>query len=178
MSTTEQNLGALFHLKWVGKIALLVALVAAVGLVAAVLGVSDDQTTSYTSLVVSRGMTQQKLMPVMWIFGLLCVFVAALTTWLIALYSSHRIAGPLFRFAQNIDAILRQPFNVPMAIRKTDVLQREWHEFDLAQARLRSHYGDLRDALTQCQLHAGAKDAAALTQAVVRLQEAERHGRL
>jgi len=178
MSTPEQNPAAFFHMKWVGKIALLVALAAAAGLVAVVMGVSNDQTTSYTSLVASRSMTQQQLVPVMWIFGLLCVLVAALTTWLIALYSSHRIAGPLFRFAQNLQAILKQPFSVPLAIRKTDVLQREWLEFDAAQARLRSHYGDLRDALTLCQSSAATNDPQALVHAAARLQEVQRHAQL
>jgi len=178
MATPEQKPGTLFHVKWVGKIALLVALAAAAGLLAVVFGVTDDQTSSYAGLVASRGMTQQKLAPVMWIFGLLCVLVAALTTWLISLYSSHRIAGPLFRFVQNIKAILQQPFSVPLAIRKTDVLQSEWQEFDAAQARLRSHYGALRDALTQCQAHAAANDVPELARAVARLQEVQRHGKL
>jgi len=178
MSTSEHNSAAFFHVKWVGKIALLVAFAAAAGLLAVVLGVSNDQTGSYTSLVASRSMTQQQLAPVMWIFGLLCVLVAALTTWLIALYSSHRIAGPLFRFAQNLQAILKQPFSVPLAIRKADVLQQEWQEFDAAQARLRSHYGDLRDALTQCETCAAAHDQHALAQAVAKLQEVQRHAQV
>jgi len=178
MAKAEQEPAALFHVKLVGKIALLVALLAVGGLVAVVYGVSDDRNASYASLVASRSMTQQKLAPVMWIFGLLCVLLGALTTWAIALYSSHRIAGPLFRFAQNIKAILKQPFSLPVAIRQTDVLQREWLEFDAAQARLRSHYGDLRDALTQCQASAAAHDATALAQAVGRLQEVQRHGQI
>lgn len=175
MSKAVAEPPAMFHAKWVAKIALLVALVSAVGLLAAIFWVTNDEGVSYGSVIFSRSLTQQKLAPVMVVFGLLSVCVAAFFTWLIALYSSHRIAGPLFRFAQNIKAIVADAFAAPLAIRKTDMLQLEWHEFDAAQKRLREHYGDLRDALASCRQGLGAQGAGPeLTDAVTRLQEVER----
>lgn len=159
MAMSDQQPATLFHVKWVAKIALLVALAAGLGLLAAVFWVTDDQGANYASLIMSRSLTQQKLGPVMVVFGLLSVAVAALATWLIALYSSHRIAGPLFRFAQNIRQILQQPFAAPLAIRKTDVLQQEWREFESAQTRLREHYGALRDALDDYRKQVQGQDA-------------------
>ena len=175
MSTSVAEPSTLFYAKWVAKIALLVALASAAGLLVAIFWVTTDEGVSYGSVVFSRSLTQQKLGPVMVVFGLLSVCVAALFTWLIVLYSSHRIAGPLFRFSQNIKAISQDPFAAPLAIRKTDLLQREWQHFDAAQKRLRDHYGELRDALTSCQQSlAVSGDGPKLTEAITRLQEVER----
>jgi len=179
MSQTATEPSALFHAKWVAKMALLVALVAAAGLLAAIFWVTTDEGVSYGSVVLSRSLTQQKLLPVMVVFGLLLVCVAALCTWLIALYSSHRIAGPLFRFAKNIKLISQDSFAAPLAIRKTDLLQRQWLEFDAAQKRLREHYGDLRDALDACRQGLAAHGPGAeLSEALARLQEVERSGQV
>ncbi|MDD5029368.1 MAG: hypothetical protein PHH58_07695 [Rhodoferax sp.] len=175
MSTSDRQPAALFHVKWVGKIALLVALVSGAGLLAAITWATDATGSNYGAIVMSNSLTQQKLGPVMWVFGLLSVTVAALTTWLISLYSSHRIAGPLFRFAQNIKAILADPFARPLAIRATDALQQEWREFETAQTRLREHYGALRDALEDCRKVAPG-EAAQLT--LARLQEVEHRGQV
>jgi len=175
MSTSDQSTSALLQVQWVGKIALLVALVGAAGLLAAILWATDAQGSNYGAIVMGNSLTQQKLGPVMLVFGLLSVTVAALATWLISLYSSHRIAGPLFRFAQNVKAILRDPFAMPVAIRASDALQQEWHEFEQAQTRLREHYGALRDELAQCRkVQTGEVTQLTLT----RLQEVERRGQL
>ena len=174
MSPPATEPSALFHAKWVAKIALLVALVSAAGLLVAIFWVTTDEGVSYGSVVFSRSLTQQKLGPVMVVFALLSVCVEALFTWLIALYSSHRIAGPLFRFSQNVKAISADAFAAPLAIRKTDLLQQEWQEFDTAQKRLRDHYGALRDALTSCQQSVAASgDGSRLTEAFARLHEVE-----
>lgn len=179
MSTPVAQSSALFFAKWVAKMALLVALASAAGLLAAIFWATTDEGTSYASVVMSHSLTQQKLAPVMVVFGLLSVCVAALLTWLIALYSSHRIAGPLFRFSQNVKAISQDPFATPLAIRKTDLLQQDWQQFDAAQKRLRAHYGDLRDALTDCQQSlAGSGAGARLAASNARLQEVERRVQL
>ncbi|PIQ50961.1 MAG: hypothetical protein COW02_17485 [Comamonadaceae bacterium CG12_big_fil_rev_8_21_14_0_65_59_15] len=175
MSTSEPQPSELLPVKWVGKIALLVALVSAAGLLAAITWATDAQGSNYSAIVMSTSLTQQKLGPVMLVFGLLSVTVAALATWLISLYSSHRIAGPLFRFAQNLKTILQDPFARPLSIRVGDALQQEWIEFETAQAHLREHYGALRDALADCRK---VPSGEALPQALARLQEVEHRGQL
>lgn len=179
MSEPVTESSALFYAKWVAKMALLVALASAGGLLAAIFWATTDEGASYASVVMSHSLTQQKLAPVMVVFGLLSVCVAALLTWLIALYSSHRIAGPLFRFSQNVKVISQEPFATPLAIRKTDLLQQDWQQFDAAQKRLRAHYGDLRDVLTDCQHSLAASDqGAGLAGSIGRLQEVERRVQL
>ncbi len=175
MSNPKVKSAALFQVQWLAKIALWVALVAAASLLVAIFWVTDDQGATYGSVIVGRSLTQQKLAPVMVLFGLLVVCVAAATTWLIALYSSHRIAGPMFRFAENVKAIHHDAFATPLAIRQTDMLQRQWQEFDAAQRHLREHYGALRDALVTCQQSVSAPGTAGdWAAALAKLQEVER----
>ncbi|MDO8787238.1 MAG: hypothetical protein Q7J42_04105 [Sulfuritalea sp.] len=171
----------LFHVKWVARIALSVGVVAVVGAPLAIFLATNENGGGYARIVVSHSLTQQSLGPLMLIFGLLLVVVAAIATWSIALYSSFRIAGPLFRFSQNLRDVIENPFAVPMAIRQTDMLQREWTDFDASQARLREHYASLRQALDHCRRTApGSADAdtAGSAPALARLQDVERRVQL
>jgi len=171
----------LFHVKWVAKIALSVGTVAWAGLLLAIFLVTDDSGTDYAHIIFTHSLTKQNLGPTILVFGLTMVVIASLATWVIALYSSFRIAGPLFRFAQNLKCIIEDAFAVPMAIRGTDMLQREWNEFDASQAKLREHYVSLRESLDQCELalRGGSEpDKVALHQALARLREVERRAQL
>lgn len=167
----------LFHFKWVAKVALSVGTVAWAGLMLAIFLITDDKGTGYAQIISAYSLTRQNLGSAILVFGLLMAVIASITTWFIALYSSFRIAGPLFRFSQNLKSIIDSAFVVPVPIRRTDMLQREWNKFDASQARLREHYMALGEALDQCQqaLRAGAEsDRASLRQALAGLQEVER----
>jgi len=142
---------ALFHLKWVAKVALLVGGVAAAALLLAILLITDDNGTDYAHVLANHSLTQRNLTPTLWAFGLALVVIAATTTWLIALYSSFRMAGPLFRLSENLKSCLADPLVIPLAIRKSDLLQHEWQQFDASQSALRQHYGELHQALAVCE---------------------------
>jgi hypothetical protein len=140
-----------FHLKWVAKIALTVATIVWMGLLLVIFLVTDDNGTDYAHIIANHCLTSHSMGPALLVFGLLMVVIAAITTWVIALYSSFRIAGPLFRFSQNLKSIVEDAFALPVAIRQTDILQREWNEFDTSTAKLRAHYRSLREAFDQCK---------------------------
>jgi len=181
MPSIQNEPPVLFHVKWVAKIALSVGAIAWTGLLMAIFLVTDDQGTDYAHIIANHSLTRQNLMPAILLFGLAMVVIASICTWFIALYSSFRIAGPLFRFSQNLKNIIANAFAVPMAIRQTDMLQREWNELDASQEKLRKHYGSLREALDQCErtLRTGTElDTASLRQALARLQEVERRVQL
>lgn len=172
---------AQFHIKWVAQIALSVGVIAVVGAPLAIFLATNENGGGYAGIILSHSLTQESLGPLMLIFGLLLLVVAAVATWSIALYSSFRIAGPLFRFSLNLRNILENPFAVPLAIRQTDMLQREWIEFDASQARLREHYASLQQALDECRLEvpgSGDSDTTCLNPALARLREIERRVQL
>jgi len=160
-----------FQLKWIAKLALIIGVAATVSLVLAIYWVTDDKGANYTEIIISHSLTRQHLAPTLLVFGLALILVVAITTWFIVLYSSFRIAGPLFRFSQNLLSIIDNAFATPLSIRKSDLLQREWRHFETSQARLRQHYADLHDALQACD-QAG-NDVVALNQAIAQLEEVE-----
>lgn len=171
----------MFHAKWVAKIALSVAAVAWIGLLLAIFLITDENGADYAHIISSHSLTRQSLGPAILVFGLAMVIVASISTWLIALYSSFRIAGPLYRFSQNLKSIIENAFAVPMAIRNTDMFQSEWHNFDASQTKLREHYGSLREKLDQCEqsLRDGSEPhTVSLQQALSRLKEVERRVQL
>ena len=181
MHSAQNEPPVLFHVKWVSKIALTFGAIACVGLLLAIYLVTDDTGADYAHIISDDILTRQNLGPAILVFGLVMVVIASISTWFIALYSSFRVAGPLFRFSQNLKDIIESAFAVTIAIRRTDMLQREWHKFDASQAKLREHYGSLREALDQCEqaLGEGAElDTVSLRQALARLQEVERRVQL
>ena len=57
---------------------------------------------SYYQIIQSLTLGQERLVAAMTLAGSVIVLLAGLITWLITLYSSHRIAGPFYRFAKNL----------------------------------------------------------------------------
>ena len=94
--------GQLVRLKQVSRIAFYTGIVAAVILTAVLWYLSDDSGTTYMEIIQASILTRQQLAPAMMLSGLFLLAVVALITWLIALYSSFRVAGPLYRFSQNL----------------------------------------------------------------------------
>ncbi len=177
METSKNEPAVFFHLKWASKIALIIGVIATVGLLLAIFFITDDKGVDYAHVIANHRLTQHHLGPTLLVFGLALVLISSVTTWFIALYSSFRIAGPLFRFSQNLKHVIANAFSIPVAIRQTDQLQREWNQFDESQARLREHYADLSQALTACEQalrSGGGPDNSALQRAFTRLQEVER----
>lgn len=146
----------LFHLRWVAKIALSVGAVAAAGLAIMLFALTDTSGTSYGELVKSRSVAQQLLGPALLIGGFFLLAFTATLTWLIALYSSFRIAGPLFRFSRNLEASISRGPGKPVPIRTTDRLHPEAALLEDALGALAEHYEGLRDEVDQALRHADA----------------------
>jgi len=161
----------------VAKIGLSVSALACVGLLSVLFLLTDQRGTSYGHIVGVHSLASQNLGTALLVFGLAMLAFAGITTWVIALYSSFRIAGPLYRFAQNLEMEIEQGPAVPVAIRRRDQMQREWKVFEASMAVLHGHFSDLRQALAQTgqpsQVCADF-DPVSLRQTVARLQDIER----
>ncbi len=168
----------LFHLKMVAKIALSVSALACAGLLSVLFLLTDQRGESYGQIIGGYSLASQNLGPALLVFGLAMLAFAGVVTWVIALYSSFRIAGPLYRFAQNLELEIEHGPAAPVAIRRRDQLQREWREFDASMAVLHSHFSDLRQALAQAEQAGAELDPGSLRQAVARLKDIERRVKL
>lgn len=112
------------QIRIVGKISLWFSLVVVVGLIAVVL-MAGTPKESYSDSVQALALTRKNLPWVMLMGGLLLALGTALTTWLITVYSSFRVAGPLYRFARNLETGIRLRQAPRIRIRQSDYLQEE-----------------------------------------------------
>ena len=102
--------------------------------------------------------------------GLMLIAIAGVATWMIALYSSHRIAGPLYRFSQNLKLAAASDAAPMLELRKGDALLAQAANVKLAVTSLRDHYGAVRAASAQAMAALAAGDAANYADAVQRLK--------
>lgn len=108
-------------LKLVSRFALYTSVVAVAMLVLSVLFLTDQTGTSYSEIIYAHSLSQKHLKPVLLISGLCLLSFVAFITWLFTIYSSFRIAGPLYRFSRNLEhAAEGVP---PIGVRSDDALQ-------------------------------------------------------
>ena len=146
---TEKSREFLFHLRWVSKIAFWIGSTAAVGLIIVLFFLTNEIGTGYEELIHSRSLAQHQLGPALLIGGIFLVSFGALLTWLISLYSSFRVAGPLFRLTRNLAASIGQHPEKPISIRAADRLQEEAALLESSLGVLANHYRGLRDEVDQ-----------------------------
>lgn len=173
----NRNFHVPLDVKLVAKIGLSVTLASGVGLLLVLLPIGDQPGTGYRQVIGAFGSVRQNLGPAMLVFGLVMVGFAGMTTWLLSLYTSFRIAGPLFRISRNLEMQLEQGPVAPVPLRTTDTLQDEWKAFESGVGVLRAHQEDLRQAFHQVESavaeHQRTGDANALGQAMARLKKIE-----
>ena len=162
----------LFHLRWVAKIALLIGALAATGLVLMLYVLTDATGETYSALIESHSVAQYRLGWALLIGGFFLLAFSAILTWLITLYSSFRIAGPLFRLARNLATSVSQDPVKPIPIRVSDRLQAESAMLEGALGGLQSHYGAMRKEIDQAlaQLDTNGLDTTARRDVIDRLQ--------
>lgn len=157
ISSSDDSPEIVFHVRWVARIALLIGVATAVGLVLTLNFVTNATGSSYGALIEARSITQDRLGPALLLGGLVLSAFAAVITWLITLYSSFRIAGPLFRLSRNLEKSIRKGPTPPIPIRASDRLHQEAALLDECVIALESHYASLRQDVegALAQLDAG-----------------------
>lgn len=159
-----------FHLKLVGKISLGVGTVAVLSLLFSLALVSGDNGDSYAEIIRSNSVTRGHLATVMLLIGLMLVAIAGVITWLIALYSSFRVAGPLYRFSKNLKLASSSNYAPLIELRKGDSLMEQAEHIKDAVATLRDHYAEVEAAAADASSALASGDAAAYAVAVARLK--------
>lgn len=129
-------------LKIVGRVSLWFSLVALVGLAVAVI-IAGDGEGDYLATIQSLAATRDRLPVIMLLGGLVLAVGTGLTTWLITLYSTFRVTGPLFRFARNLEAGINSGKVPAIRIRGTDYLQEECELLHSSTNRLYTHYQEI-----------------------------------
>lgn len=168
-----KNSSIAYHVRLVGKLGLSVGIAAAAVLLLTLTLITHSTGEDYGHIVRAHALTRQYLGPAMLVAGLALLAIIGIVTWAIALYSSFRIAGPLYRFSRNLELATAIGPIVPVTIRKDDILQKEAQEIEEALAAVRSHLAAIREAADDVEKALLANDAVAYEQALARLKELE-----
>lgn len=159
-----------FHLKLVAKISLAVGAIALVALVTALTLITDQSGDSYSAIVQFQHLKNENLGKVMLLAGLVLVTLTGLATWLIALYSSFRITGPLYRFSQNLQLATMDESATLLDLRAGDSLREEAKMIKQTVLCLRAYHAAVNTAADEAAQAVVAGDASRYAQAVARLR--------
>lgn len=167
-----------FHLKLVARISLALGVIAALVLLAMLNLITGESGESYGAIIRSHSLTRRHLGAAMLAAGLLLLAFTALVTCLIVLYSSFRVAGPLYRFGQNLQLASASDHTALVELRRADPLSAHADGVKQAVAAVRAHYAGMNGACARAAQALAAGDACAYAEAVARLKQADAHVRL
>ncbi|MCF6354172.1 MAG: hypothetical protein L3J26_03565 [Candidatus Polarisedimenticolaceae bacterium] len=162
MQKIDPYWAATLRFKMISRITLATMLAAGLVLLAALLFFKNEQGFDYLGLVQSYTVTAKNLDAMLIIAGLFLLFCVGAASWVLTLYASFRIAGPLFRIARNLESASNSR-DLP-GIRKRDCLQDVSQQLQTAVNMLHDHYaciGSMLDHLEQ-ELLKEAKDKDAI----------------
>jgi len=166
----------LLRLRMVAKIALVVGGLACLSMVLVLTFITDKSGVSYDTIIRSYSLSRQHLGPTLLVAGLFLVSSSGVITFLISLYTGFYIAGPLFRFARNLETFIEQGPVAPIPTRKKDQLKQEEQQIKRSIIKLQNHYGALRAATdTALSQLAAQQDPSA---AIAQLKELDRAARI
>jgi nitrate/nitrite-specific signal transduction histidine kinase len=131
------------RLRLTARVAVSVSLVSAIALaIALYLLLRDQPAENYYQIIQSLTRSQERLTFAMVTVGALTILLAGLLTWIITLYSSHRVAGPLYRFSKNLELEIERGPVATTNLRKNDDFQALSNKLGRAAAGLSRYYGD------------------------------------
>lgn len=127
--------------KIIARIAMVATLAAVVILVSAVLFFAGEKGLDYFSLLQFRAITQDNLPELLTISGLFLVVCIGAVSWVLALYGSFRVAGPLYRLARNLEQASES--SDILGVRKGDCFQDISRQLCQAVEKVHEHYASL-----------------------------------
>jgi hypothetical protein len=129
------------YLRLTARVAVSVSLLGTLVLLSALYFLLRSQAEeNYLQAIQSLTRSQDQLVIAMLIGGALIVLLAGLITWFITLYSSARVAGPLYRFSRNIELEIEHGPVETIRIRKGDSFQELSNKLARAAEGLTKYY--------------------------------------
>ncbi|MDO9063660.1 MAG: hypothetical protein Q7U25_00450 [Sulfuricella sp.] len=168
-----------YYLKIIGSLALAGGGISFATLLLLLAFVSDNSGAAYWDIVKSGSITRQSLGPSMLLAGLFLASAGAAITWLISLYASSRIAGPLFRLSRNMEILIGSGDATLTPLRKKDLLQEEARQLVRSVNLLQGHYREIGAAADNALalIDSGGRGRG-LAQSLTKLRELDRRVQL
>ena len=129
---------------FVAKIALVIAAISCLAAVLVLNYITGSIGQNYAEVARYFSSSRASIGPILLVAGLILVSFVSVITWLMALYTSFYIAGPLFRFSRNLEVLIKQGPTTLIPTRKTDLLKEEEQIIKRSVARLQQHYSEMR----------------------------------
>lgn len=162
----------LLRLRMVSRVALIVGGLACLSMVLVLTFITDQSGVSYDTIIRSYSLSRQHLGPTLLVAGLFLVSFSGIITFLISLYTGFYIAGPLYRFARNLEIFIEQGPVAPIPTRDNDQLKQEEQQIKRSITRLQNHYSALRAATDTALSQLAAQQDPSAT--IARLKELDR----
>ena len=140
-----------FYFSIVLKISILISLAAIIGMFVVLITLMQEKGSSYLDMIGRFYLTYDRLPLAMFIAGTALALITAFTVWLVSLYASFRIAGPVFRFTRNLEAVVANDGVGLTPIRKSDFLQTESSSLCNGIENMRKHYRALEKELLEME---------------------------
>jgi len=169
LSSTPEQFSVIkgLDLRLVSRFALYTSVVAVVLLVISVLFLTDKTGTSYAEIIYAHSLTQKHLKPVLLISGLCLLSFVAFITWLFTIYSTFRIAGPLYRFSRNLEHAAEGA--APLGVRNDDALQDVSEQLKQSVSSLHNHYREVDKQINELLYQIDIKDTETLNNNLTKL---------
>lgn len=159
------------HLKLVTKVAIFTGLCASVMLLILLFIISEESQGSYLQIIQAHAITRQQLGSSMLIAVLLLLGIISISVAVISVFSSFRIAGPLYRITQNLQAALS--FSHQQDIRHDDALQDVAQEVRDSAEHLKQHYKQLHEQIEAIDTSLENQNIETINAALIRLKTIE-----
>lgn len=164
----------LFNWHFIAKIALIIAALSCLGAVLVLHFITGSLGESYAEVARYFSLSRKSIGPTLLVAGLILVSFASIITWLIALYTSFYIAGPLFRFSRNFETLIEQGPTSLIPTRKADSLKQEEQQIKRSVTKLQQHYSEMRAMTEEALAQLDAQPTASIT----KLKELDREAHL
>ncbi len=172
--TLDPTLSIQNRLRLTARVAVSVSLVGSIVLVVTLYFLLRDQPQeSYYQIIQSLTRSKDRLMLAMFAAGTLIVLMAGLITWLITLYSSHRVAGPLYRFSKNLELEIERGPVATTSLRKDDGFQELSNKLSVAADGLTRYYTQQLQAVDEISRNLNAEQPCSVDQYRDLLQKLE-----
>jgi methyl-accepting chemotaxis protein len=140
-----------FQKKFIIKFCLLVILGSVISGVIIYLMSQGTVTTVFENSRLKIKSTADFILPaVLWSSSVVIILVG-LAAILVTLYTSHKISGPLYRIAQDLEKVIAGDFKVKFTLRRNDQLQRLAENIDKTVCMVRGDIVDLKNGLRQIE---------------------------
>jgi len=166
----------LLRLRLVSRITLIVSTLFCVGILLTLAFATGNPGVAYDSAIRSLSQSLLRLGPTLLVASLLLVLFSSAVIRMISHRASLKVAGPLYRFARNIEAFIESGPVTPVPTRQEDQLKPEKQQIERSITKLQAHYDAIRTATETAlaQIDSQQSPAAAIAQ----LKELDRATRL